>query len=221
MKKLIIVTLVVISVAAVAFGQQVLSRNAVGYQQVSLPKGQMSLIRHDFEELDTQLCISNVFASLPQGSQVNLWKEDQTGYITINRGLAGWGASGSNLLLRGRGFWVKIPSTAPSNAYQVFLMGEVPDRFSAPTTTISVLPGAKLAGYPYPVDIKWTNTTIAKAAPSGSKIHVWNGASYVTYNRGLGGWGSGTNLMITPGMGFWLQWGSGTTWTETKPYTWP
>lgn len=221
MKKLLIVTLVILSVAAIAFGQQVLSRNAVGYQQITLTKGQLALIRHDFERLDTSLAISNVFASLPILTRVFLWNDSQTAYVSINRGPLGWGTQGSNELYRGRGLWALVPSTAVSNEYQVFLMGEVPDRFTAPTTTVSILPGVKLTGYSYPVDIKWTNTTLARSAPVGSRIHVWGGAGYSSYNRGPLGWGSGTNLVLTPGMGFWVQWGSATNWAEAKPYTWP
>jgi hypothetical protein len=221
MKKLLIVTLVVLSVAAVAFGQQVLSRNAVGYQQLTITKTNLALIRHDFEPLNTQLAVSNVFASLPNGTRVSIWNKTQTGYINISRGLGGWGPDGSNTLSRGESCWVLIPSTAASNAYQVFLMGEVPDRFTAPTTTVTILPGMKLVGYSYPVDIKWTNTTLAKNSPVGTRISVWYGSSYSNYSKGLGGWGPGTNLVITPGMGFWVQLASGTNWAEAKPYTWP
>lgn len=222
MKKLLIVVLAVASIAAVAFGQQVLSRNAVGYQQVTLTKGQLALLRHDFEALDTPLAVSNVFASLPNGTRVSIWNATQTGYININRGLSGWGTAGSNILYRGQGMWVLVPASAPSNAYQVFMMGEVPDRFTAPSSTVSMLAGLKLAGYSYPVDIKWTNTTLARMAPSGSRISVWNGTGYSNYNRGLSGWGtSGNALTLTPGMGFWLQWASATNWVEPKPYTWP
>ncbi|HRZ13461.1 MAG TPA: hypothetical protein P5567_13515 [Kiritimatiellia bacterium] len=222
MKKLIIVTLVVLSVAAVAFGQQVLSRNAVGYQQVTLPKGQLSLVRHDFEELDTPLTVSNVFASLPQNSKVYLWKADQSGYQTYTKAFGvGW-TGATNELERGRAFWVQIPATAASNNYQAFLMGEVPDRFTATNTTIPVAAGFTLSGYSYPVDQYWTNMSIAKMAPNNSKIHVWNGSGYVTYTKAFGvGWSAATNLVITPGMGFWLQWAAATNWNEVKPYTWP
>ncbi|MBU1695206.1 MAG: hypothetical protein KKC51_14760 [Verrucomicrobia bacterium] len=221
MKKLLLVTLGVLSVVAIAFGQQVLSRNAVGYQQVTLTKGQLALIRHDFEELDTALAVSNVFASLPINTRVYLWNDTQTAYINIGRGAGGWGTQGSNELYRGRGFWVLVPASAVSNEYQVFLMGEVPDRFTAPTTTVAILPGIKLVGYPYPVEMKWTNTTLAKSAPIGTRLYIWGGNAYSNYGRGPGGWGSGTNVMLTPGMGFWVQLASLTNWSEAKPYTWP
>lgn len=222
MKKLLFSALAIfLSVVAIALGQQVLSRNAVGYQHVTLTRGQLALIRHDFERLDTSLAVSNVFGSLPVGTRVYLWREDQLGYISIGRGPVGWGSPGSNELMRGRGVWVQVPSTAVSNEYQLFLMGEVPDRFTAPTTTVPILPGVKLVGYSYPVDIMWTNTTIARNAPVGSRIHTWSGSGYVTYGRGPVGWGAATNLVITPGQGFWVQWASGTNWTEPKPYTWP
>lgn len=223
MKKLLVAALVVLSVVAIAVGQQVLSRNAVGYQKVTLEKGKFAMARHDFETLDTPLVISNVFASLPAGSRVMLWKEDQSGYIVATKTILGtWGAAGSNVLARGRGFWVQVATTAPSNTYDVFMMGEVPDKFTAPTTTVNVLAGFTLTGYGYPTEIKWTNTTVAKSAPAGSTIFIWTGSNYVPYTRTVLGWtGGATNLLLTPGMGFWLRWASATNWAEGKPYTWP
>ncbi|MBP7829357.1 MAG: hypothetical protein KA248_05525 [Kiritimatiellae bacterium] len=224
MKKLLIVMLAIASVAAVAFGQQVLSRNAVGYQQITLTKGVFSMVRHDFEDLDTPLAISNVFASLPTSSKVYLWKTDQSGYNTITKAaLGGWGAGGTNILYRGSGVWVLVPASAVSNEYQVFLMGEVPDRFTAPSSTVGVAAGFTLSGYSYPVVQSWTNLSIAKQAPVGSKLYIWTGAGYDTYTRAaLGGWGAAGNaLLINPGQGFWLKWANATNWSELKPYTWP
>lgn len=222
MKKLIIVTLVVISVAAVAFGQQVLSRNAVGYQQISLQKGRLAIVRHDFEELDTYINVSNVFANLPVNSKIHLYQGST--YNTVTKtALFNWGAGGSNRLDRGQSFWVEIPATAASNFYQVFMMGEVPDRFSATDTVVAVRSGLTMAGYGYPVDVYWTNTSLAKMAPINSKIHIWAGTNYVSHTKtALFGWGSAGNAqVITPGMGFWCQWAAATNWTEVKPYTWP
>lgn len=222
MKKIMAVTAaIVLAASLVAWAQQVLSRNAVGYQRVTLAKGSLSILRHDFEPLDTPLAISNVFAGLPLNSKVFLWRPDQSGYIIATRGLTGWGTDGSNILTRGRGFWVQIPVSAASNFYDVYLMGEVPDRFTAPTSVVAVAAGLTLAGYPYPVEIAWTNTTLAKMAPMGSKLFVWDGTNFIPYTRGLTGWGAATNLLVRPGMGFWLQWASATNWTEAKPYTWP
>ena len=223
MKKLLIVTLVVLSIAAVTFGQTVLSRNAVGYQQITLEKGKLALIAHDFQALDTSLAISNVFASLPTGSKLFFWKPDQSGYEPfIKQALGGWQVGGSNILYRGRGAWVLVPNSAVSNAYQVFLMGEVPDKTTAPTSFVSVAAGLTMSGYPYPVEMKWTNLAIARQAPVGSKLFIWT-TNYVPYQKqALGGWGAGGNaLTIMPGQGFLLKWASATNWSEAKPYTWP
>ena len=224
MKKLIVCALVVLTIASGAIAQQVLSRNAVGYQQITLTKGVYSMIRHDFEALDTALAVSNVFASLPTSSKVLFWKEDQSGYVQLSKAaIGGWGAGGTNILYRGRGAWVLVPAAALSNQYQVFLMGEVPDRFTAGTSAVSVANGFTLAGYPYPVETKWTNTSLAKQAPVSSKLMIWNGTGYDSYSKALvGGWGAlGNAVTITPGQGFWLKWANATNWTEVKPYTWP
>jgi hypothetical protein len=102
-------------------------------------------------------------------------------------------------------------------------MGEVPDAITAPTTTINDVTGVNLVGYPYPADIKWTNTQLAKNGVVNDQLFTWNitNQAYNIFTRTVGGWAGGTNVVIRPGEGFWFRTTRTQTWTEAKPYTWP
>lgn len=224
MKKITAILLgtLIASSAALAQTNQVLSKNAVGYIKIDFPKG-LSLVQNVFEPITAPIAISNTFATLPNSSKVFLW--NGSGYVTYNKAaFGGWGAAGSNILQRGSAFWVEIPQAAASNSYSVFIMGEVPDSTTAPSTTLGVVPGLNAKGFPYPVSERWTNTTIAKVAPSGTKLHIWNGTGYATYNKAaFGGWGANT-VTLNPGQGFWIEWpvaAAATNWNVSKPYQWP
>ena len=200
---------------------QVLSRNAVGYVRVTCPRGGLVLVRMDFESLDgSDLHAEDVFGDqLPSGTSIYAFDPSIPGYVIDNYSFLGW--STNIVFQRGKGFWIEVPDSAPSNEYQVYLMGEVPDRFTAPTSTVSVASNLSLLGYMYPSDILWTNTELAKNANMGDRLYHWDGTSYVPNTLGFLGW-TDPNLVITPGMGFWFETtAAATNWIETKPYTWP
>lgn len=233
MKRMILVMLAVVMAGTLAFGQtQVLSRNAVGYVKVDAERGKFALVRLDFESMDGSqggcMVLSNLldWTQFPTNTLVYLWNYDVREYrTTVQRGSrGGWGAGGSNLVCRGEGFWVKIPSDSPSNSYPVFLMGEVPDRTTAPTTTMSSLTGLNILGFPYPVDVLWTNMDIAQKLPPNSLLYLWDGANYEgPYQKSTRGgtWGAASNLVIHPGQAFWVKTTGTVDWVEGKPYTWP
>lgn len=220
MKKIsaILLGTLIISSAALAQTNQVLSQNAVGYVKVELAKG-FNMIQNQFEPLGAPIAISNTFAGLPNSSRVHFW--NGTAYVTISRTIGGWGAAGSNTLARGQGLWVQIPQTAVSNNYTVFMSGEVPDDA---TTVVGTMAGFNLVGVPYPVSTKFGQTPFATVAPNSSRLHVWNGTAYNTYSRTIGGWGAATNVSLEPGTGFWIQYPVSFVSTNlnlAKPYTWP
>jgi len=232
---MVLVMLAVVVTGTLAFGQtQVLSRNAVGYVKVDAERGKFSLVRLDFESMDGSqggcLVLSNLLdsAQFPTNAAVYLWDYNTRSYRPIITRLprGGWGAGGSNLVCRGEGLWIKIPSDAPSNSYPVFMMGEVPDRTTAPTTTMESITGINILGFPYPVDTLWTNTDLAKKAPSDSVLYIWNPTintydpPYTKSPRG-GSWGGASNLVLKPGQAFWLKTTGMVDWVEGKPYTWP
>lgn len=206
---------------------QVLSRNAVGYVKITPERGKLFLGRCDFESIGGGApAVSNLIGEqLPEGSRLYLWDRQLLQYKILQKAArGGWGAGGSNTIARGEAFWIKVPPTATSNSYDVFLMGEVPDRFTAPTTTILGITGLTPLGYPYPVTVAWTSTDISVKAPPGSRLYLWDATSqsYIVYQKAQrGGWGSGSNVWLTPGVGFWLKNTGVVDWVEAKPYTWP
>ncbi len=223
MKRTGLAILILIVAASLSYAQtnQVLSRNAVGYTKITCPKGGLVLVRMDFESMDGgDLHAEDVFGDqLPMGTLIYHYDPSLGSYVTDNKSFAGW--STNIIFERGMGFWIEVPDTAASNEYQVYMMGEVPDRFTAPTSTVSVASGINQIGYTYPNDVYWTNTDLAKNAAMGDILYWWDGTNYQVNNLSFAGWAD-PNLVITPGMGFWFETSlSATNWIEGKPYTWP
>lgn len=223
MKKLALAILGLTVVGSSVFAQtnQVLSRNAVGYVRIDAPAGSLRLVRHDFIDLaGNQAYVTNVIgAQLAQGSALYLWDLSNQVYQIVNRGLRNWSPT-TNVLRRGAAMFVQSSSNST-----VYLMGEVPDATTAPTSKVYGLTGFNLTGVPYPVDTPFTNTPFFQGAAQGDAFYTFDGTNYGIYNRGLRNWSptSVTNVIIKAGEGFWYQraGAGGTNWTFPKPYTWP
>lgn len=226
MKKIVIAALALGLVGSAAFAQtnSVLSRNAVGYVKVDMAKSNLHFVAHNFVDINGgPVTVTNLIGNqLPLGSQVLVWNPSGQSYVGELRGVTGW-SPGTNRLTPGRGFWVRVPSGGSiSNLYSVYLMGEVPDKTTLPTSTVAVVSGLNMLGSPYPVATRWTNTAIAKSAPLGAQLLRWDPSlqSYVGSLKGVTGWSPTTNVLY-PGQGFWFRTTSNTNWIESKPYTWP
>lgn len=232
MKKLLVVLFAAsLGINASAQTNQVLSRNAVGYQRYDIDKGKLYMIRGDFLSLTSATFkASGIFGSqLPNNTSVYYFDPlavPQAGYVTDSRSL--FGVWSTNITFRpGVGFWVKIPTTAPSNTYTLFLMGEVPDSLNMGSTNAvrAVYPGLNQLGYSFPVSVAWTNTHLAKISKAGDKVITWDVATtgYLQSVRSLfGAWGGAPTLM--PGQAFFYMTTNmlnATNWIEAKPYTWP
>jgi hypothetical protein len=226
MKKLVVMASVLTALAVNAQTNTVLSKNAVGYEKLDVSKGNLALVRLDFSPIGGgSYTVTNLIdTQLPNGSSVFIWDNAQQIYISEARTRSGW-SPGTNKINRASAFFLSVPGTAASNTYSVYFMGEVPDATTAPSTTVQNIFGLGGLGYPYPVSVSWTGTTLGASAPNGSSLFVWdaNITGYVSYARTRSGWGSATNLIIQPGQGFFFQPPVNTTslWTEVKPYTWP
>ncbi|HMP74343.1 MAG TPA: hypothetical protein PKE55_13875 [Kiritimatiellia bacterium] len=223
MKKLALAIAGSAIIAAGAYAQQVLSRNAVGYVKLDIAKGTLALVHNPFLPLQSPtLTVTNLFGNqLPNGSALFIWDPASQSYLSETRTFAGW-LPGTNALDPGRGFFINIPASAVSNNYTVFMMGEVPDRFTQPTASLGVVSGLNLLGFPYPTQEFWTNTTLAASLPSGSAVFIWNQGtqSYSSETRTFAGWLPGTAL-FQPGQAFFVNTSAGSTWNVVKPYTWP
>jgi hypothetical protein len=229
MKKSLVLAAGLAILATSSFAQtQVLSRNAVGYVKVDLlATNKLHLVRNDFEPLNGPIAISNTLASLPAGSQVLIWDDANQIYLApIIKTAFGWGPGGTNLLRRGQAYFIRTANNSTNvPSYPLYLMGEVPDKNTAPSSTLSVAMGLNMDGYSYPVVQKWTNTQYSKSLPAGSQIIIWDNATQqylAPIIKTAFGWGpSGNALTINPGQGFFVRATNSFVFSETKPYTWP
>jgi len=223
MKKLAIALLGLTVVSSAVFAQtnQVLSRNAVGYVRVDTPSNKLNLVRLDFVNLaGGQYTVTNLIGNqLATGGALFIWDLSNQVYVGENKTKSGW-TPGTNKIVRGGGFF--IYSLSNNN---VFLMGEVPDAITAPTTTVHGLAGLNLTGYPFPADVTFTGSPYFAGSALGDAIFLWDvtGQNYSGFNRTKSGWTPSeyTNLTFRPGQGFWYQRAGAGSWTFSKPYTWP
>lgn len=228
MKKTVVVLLCLAFVATAAFGQQVLSKNAVGYVRKSLDKGKYYLMNVNFNMLTGANTVSNVFpassSGLPSGTKIYIWNDVGQSYAaseTLETFPSTRWNPGTNVLELGRSFWVRIPPSAVSNTYELFTMGEVPDE----TNVVKNLrPGFTFASFPYPVETKITNSMLGSVVKSGDKVYFfdpnggWASETWQTFPTV--GWNPGTNI-FRPGDAILIKSTLITNWNQAKPYTWP
>jgi hypothetical protein len=222
MKKILLLVLAVSLVGSLAFGQtQVLSRNAVGYIKVNVAKGNLMMIQTPFENLNGsgRFNIGELLGSnFPSGTKSYFWNKDLQEYKSETF-TTRW-IPGTNTFLRGAGMFVNIPGTAASNSYDIFMMGEVPDKNTAPTSSMNVVQGLQMMGFMYPVATPLTSTVLKTSAKFGDKLYYWKADQT---------WGSETfttrwvpgSLIFEPGQSYYYKTTNAQVWTETKPYTWP
>ena len=160
---------------------------------------------------------SNVFPNVPDGSFFYFWDDDLQVWSTSITSAKGWtSGSGSRQLLPGEAFFFK-----PPGAYTAVLTGTAPE----PPITIPVsgYGRANLLGYPYPVDIPWTDTQLATLLPPGSMVSFWdrtNSSFHTTFLKAPaakgGGWGAAaSNFIVHAGDGFAVkQAGTNFNWIE-------
>ena len=234
MKRILLVFLGVAMAVTVVYAQsQVLSRNAVGYVRVDMLRGNYALVRLDFENISGAnggcLAVSNVLNDVPTNTLVYLWDYvNQTYKSPIQKSARGtWGSGGSNLICRGDAVFVKIAGDVASNSNPVYIMGEVPDRFTAPTTEVfNLKAGMNMVGYAYPLELPFLSTALSSNIPNSSLLYVFNPVitNYDTpYQKSArGAWDAvTTNLIMRPGMGVWVRTTQLWNYVEGKPYTWP
>lgn len=231
MKKLALALIGLTLVGSSAFAQTtgVLSRNAVGYVRATAYKGNFVFLTHNFKDINgAAVTVTNLIGNqVPNSSSVIFWdplKPPSGGYVTETR-IAGAWDPGTNNIIPGKGFWLRIPPTATSNEYQVYLMGEVPDKTTLPTNSQFVIPGFNMFGHPYPVSVSFTSLALAVSGRNTDSAIFWNNSppfGYYTETRIAGSWDPGTNV-VRPGQGFWYRSTrtTNTTWVQPKPYTWP
>jgi hypothetical protein len=222
MKKILLLVLAVTMVGSLAFGQtQVLSRNAVGYIKVNIEKGKMMMIQTPFENLNGsgQYVVGELLGSnFPSGATAYFWNKDRQSYQS--EGFVTRWIPGTNKFSRGMGMFLKIPASAASNSYDVFMMGEVPDKTTAPTTSMFIVQGLQMMGFTYPVATPLSNTLLATTAKRGDTLYYWKTNQSWGSEGFITRWVPGT-LVMEPGQSYYYKTTNAQVWTETKPYTWP
>jgi len=227
-KLAVLVGALLLAGSAYAQTNQVLSVNAVGYVKVDLvASNKLHLLANNFEPLSAPIAISNTFASMPVGTSIILWNSGAQAYeAPITRGLFGWPVAGTNTLKRGASYFLRTSSSGTNVAtYPVYLMGEVPDSQTAPTSSHTTAVGLSFVGNSYPVIASWTNSAVAKAMPVGASVLTWDVAAQAyqaPITKGLFGWPvAGNLLMIQPGQGIIVRTTNSVAFSDVKPYTWP
>lgn len=211
MKKILITAAVTGLISGMAFAQTnvVSSANVVGYNQITIPSNQYVLVSLSFNNASNT--VNDLFGNLPTGSSVLFWNPVTQDYITVNKTRSGWGTGGTNTLLVGSGAFLKLPV-----ATNIYMSGDVPMNS---TSTLYVVSGYKILSYPYPTDMAFTNTALAKNAATGDELSLWINNDWAVYNRTRSGWGSATNLKLQVGQALFYKAAGSRTVDEVKPYT--
>lgn len=218
------------SVIVASAQTEVLSANAVGYIKRTIPAaGGINAVAHPLNSMSPgPLMFTNtaIAVDMPNLSWAFFWDPTLQRWSGTQKGGKGaWdGVGQAKQILTGEMFFLQTPA-AQANSVEVTITGEVPDDA---TLTRSVVGGGAIAalGNPYPVDVAFTNTDVAKVAANLSWAFFWDTTlqRWVgTQKGGKGAWdGVGQTKTIQAGEGFFLQdVGAGSIWTSTKPYTWP
>lgn len=229
MKRVVLAVLVLAMAVSMASAQttQVLSRNAVGYTMFTVPPLGFNLVRLDFNGLGGSIVLSNAVGSqLPDLSQVIIWQPSLQTYKYLTKARGAW-PEGTTVLTRGSAIFLKGASNAAMTNYQVFFMGEVPDRFTATNSTVTVFGSNAFSfvGYSYPVAIAFSNLAVGPSLSNLSQVALWdmNAQSYNIFSKGRGTWPPAlASNIIQAGQGFWIRnVSNAVNWVEVKPYTWP
>ena len=232
MKKSLWIAMGVALVASVvaALAQEVLSANAIGYIKRQLPAGDKLITVA--VPLYNMTAANNVFSNLsiaseaPVNSVASFW--DSVGQRWVGgtkKAKGGWDSTVvTQVVDSGEFFFIKGPATSTVPT-QVTIAGEVPTDASlvrgfTGNSNLTAMANA------YPADFVFSNSTLATRASVNSVVSFWDvenqrwvGGS----KKAKGGWdASVATQLVTATSGFFMkEAGAVTTWTNTKPYTWP
>lgn len=213
---------------AAASAQEVLSANTIGYIKRELPAGG-KLITVSVP-LDNMTAANNVFSNLslaaeaPVNSVVSFWDVNGQRWSGGTKGTKGWPANVvTQIVDSGEFFFIKGPATSTLPT-EVTIVGEVP----ADAMLVRAFTGGNnmdALANAYPSDFVFSNSTLAARATTNSVVSFWdaNGQRWVGGTKGTKGWPANVvTQKINATVGFFMkEAGSVTTWTNTKPYTWP
>lgn len=229
MKKTLWIAIAGALVASViaASAQEVLSANAVGYIKKTLPAGAkliaLSAPLNSMTEATIVFGRTSIASEAPTGAEVFFWDTALQTWSGGQKSGKGWSPAQSNkVIAAGEAFFMK--GAAGDIAREITITGEVPEDA---TLVRTIQPSGNLTplGNPYPVDFKFGTSSVASNATVGSEVFFWDEALQ-TWSGGQKsgkGWSPAqSNRTVLAAEGFFLkETGTFTSWTNTKPYTWP
>ena len=211
-----------------ASAQEVLSANAVGYIKKTLPaNGKLVALSAPLNSMTESSIVfgrTSVAQEAPVGAVVYFWDPALQGWSGGSKSAKGWGGAQSNkVIASGEAFFLK-GNPADAVAREITITGEVPDD----AALARAIPGGNAlgtVGNPFPVDFKFGTSSIASNATVGSVVYFWDEAlqGWSGGSKSAKGWGGAqSNRVVLAAEGFFLkEAGTVTTWTNSKPYTWP
>ena len=213
---------------AVAQSATAYSSSAIGVIKKTLPAGKLVSISVPLDQESDEgqgFTFSSIpaIANLPNGTVANFWDAENQKWIPQDKtARGGWGTQKNRLIVPGECFFLK---NNQSTNIELIISGEVPSDASISRG----LPVGALQSVanPYPVPMVFTNFAFAGALPNGSVANFWDveNQKWIPQDKtSRGGWGTQKNREIAPGEGFFVKPNTNstaTTWTETRPYTWP
>lgn len=213
---------------AAASAQEVLSANTIGYIKRELPAGG-KLITVSVP-LFNMTAANNVFSNLslaaeaPLNSEAYFWDAGIQKWVIGNKSSKGWKANvATQIVDSGEFFFIRGPATSAVPT-EITIVGEVP----SDATLISTAMGSSnlsAAANTYPADFVFGQSALASNASLNSEVYLWNASNqtWVIGNKSSKGWKANVNTaLVSATSGFFIkEAGLRTTWTNSKPYTWP
>ena len=142
-----------------------------------------------------------VASNAAAGSVVYFYDPAISNFAGGQKSSKGWPSAQSNrMVLPGESFFLKTPA---DTGHVISVSGTFP---GGPVTN-QVSARWSALGYPYPVDVAWTDTSLSSNLPTGALVYFWSlgRQQYDICRKGppaKGGWGVASNHVIHPGDGF-------------------
>jgi hypothetical protein len=191
----------------------VYSLNVVGYvNEIYKGNGAFTLCGNPLDDGNGNQ-LTNLFASLPKGSSVQVW--NGAGYVLSTKGATTWATNFT--IPPGTGFFVKPGSVA--NITNTFV-GTV-NNLTATNTLISNVTMLVCSPLPIGGDLTngptgSTNFNLGNSLLKGAIVQVWDNSgpgTFVLSTKGTTTWA--TNLTFAVGQGFFVKSTRTTNWVQT------
>lgn len=203
--KALLLTAVIAAAGVATSLAQVFSVNAVGYVNVTVPKGQFKIIANPLNNGDNK--ISTVLTGVPGGFVVYTYNGTSFGINGFDAAL-GWDDP-DQVIAPGTGLFVKAPAAADAN---ITFVGEVPTG----TQTVQVPEKYSLIASKIPQAGK-LQTELGYTPADGDIIYQYTGTGYLisAFDAALGGWEIEPTVAVAEGMFVFRKVGNAGTWTRT------